>query len=284
MPGTGRGGASSVRLPLKPNQTTPQLHCTHVDLHLAVEAVAEHEVVRQLQAVWLHGVAGAIVVVAHVAWGMDDRRVWAGGGVREWWFGLWCRNEPGKAERAPDRLAPSIVKRRRTVVEVAHARLGHGAWLLPTGCRGSLLLLLPALPLGRRCLCAAAPRLSPCLRPCGPPNAPVAGSIGRCHGVDESGGGVHGGREPTKTHTHDGGHGFGSTASASERASPSVFAAMTMVRCECDVCNALACLDGSHSKRGGRAVNRSIWSMNRITGAQLNPCPPAIQHDATLVG
>lgn len=42
---------------------------THVDLHLAVEAVAEHEVVRQLQAVRLHGVARAIVVVAHVAWG-----------------------------------------------------------------------------------------------------------------------------------------------------------------------------------------------------------------------
>ena len=46
----------------------PDRH-THVDLHLAVEAVAEHEVVRQLQAVRLHGVARAIVVVAHVAWG-----------------------------------------------------------------------------------------------------------------------------------------------------------------------------------------------------------------------
>jgi len=39
---------------------------THERVHLAVQAVAEDEVVRELHAVRLHGVAGAIVIVPDV--------------------------------------------------------------------------------------------------------------------------------------------------------------------------------------------------------------------------
>ena len=46
--------------------TTLSLCFPHVDLHLAVEAVVEQQVVRHADAVRLHGVALAVVVVANV--------------------------------------------------------------------------------------------------------------------------------------------------------------------------------------------------------------------------
>lgn len=79
------GSASLFRL----LPTCTQSVATHVDLHLAVQAVAEDEVVRQLQAVGLHRVARPVVVVAHVACFFGERRatrwVSVSSDTKKWW-------------------------------------------------------------------------------------------------------------------------------------------------------------------------------------------------------